>query len=78
MGKPKLFKELNILIQKRDEVQEGLKQFRNKVANNSKLGHRLKSLLCQSTKQLNTVRTNLMKSHYNFIIYILILLNNRI
>jgi len=56
MGKPKLFKELNILRQKRDEVQEVLKQFRNKVANNSKLGHRLKSLLYQSTKQLNIVR----------------------
>lgn len=63
MGKPKLFKELNILIQKRDEVQEGLKLFRNKVANNSKLGHRQKSLLCQSTKQINTVKTNLMKSY---------------
>ncbi|CAI6348881.1 unnamed protein product [Macrosiphum euphorbiae] len=61
MGKPKLFKELNILIQKRDEVQEGLKQFRNKVANNSKLGHRLKSLLCQSTKQLNTILNNKLK-----------------
>ncbi|KAL4132191.1 hypothetical protein QTP88_009398 [Uroleucon formosanum] len=61
MGKPKLFKELNILIQKRDEVQEGLKLFRNKVANNSKLGHRQKSLLCQSTKQINTILNSIMK-----------------
>ncbi|KAL5244763.1 hypothetical protein ACI65C_012173 [Semiaphis heraclei] len=51
-SKPKLLKELNILIQKRDEVQEGLKLFRKKVANNSKLGHKQKSLLCQSTKQI--------------------------
>jgi len=72
MDKPKLFKELNILIQKRDEVKEGLKHFRNKVANNSKLGQRQKSLLCQSTKQINTVKTNLMKSYYNFVIYILV------
>lgn len=65
MGKPKLFKELNILIQKRDEVQEGLKNFRKKVANNSKIGLRQKSLLCQSTKQINNVKTNLMKSYYD-------------
>jgi len=54
-GKPKLMKELNILIQKRDEAQEGLKLFRKKVANNSKLGHKQKSLLCQSTKQIISV-----------------------
>jgi len=54
-GKPKLLKELNILIQKRDEAQEGLKLFRNKIANNSKLGHKQKSLLCQSTKQIINV-----------------------
>ncbi|XP_029342356.1 uncharacterized protein LOC100573147 [Acyrthosiphon pisum] len=61
MGKPKLFQELNILIQKRDEVLEGLKHFRNKVANNSKLGHRQKSLLCQSTKEINTNLSNILK-----------------
>ncbi|XP_025202434.1 GRIP and coiled-coil domain-containing protein 2-like, partial [Melanaphis sacchari] len=52
ISNPKLLKELNILKHKRDVLQEGLKQFRNKVANNSKLGHKQKSLLCQSTKQI--------------------------
>ncbi|CAH1725974.1 unnamed protein product [Aphis gossypii] len=53
ISNPKLLKELNILIQKRDELQKGLKQFRNKLANNSKVGHKQKSLLCQSTKEIN-------------------------
>lgn len=60
ISNPKLLKELNILIQKRDELQEGLKQFRNKLANNSKLGHKQKSLLCQSTKEINKVKINFM------------------
>ncbi|KAF0767382.1 GRIP and coiled-coil domain-containing protein 2-like [Aphis craccivora] len=53
ISNPKLLKEFNILIQKKDELQEGLKQFRNKLANNSKLGHKQKSHLCQSTKEIN-------------------------
>ncbi|XP_060846375.1 uncharacterized protein LOC132926045 [Rhopalosiphum padi] len=53
LSNPKILKELNILTQKRDELQEGLKQFRNKVAINSKLGLQQKLLLCQSTKQIN-------------------------
>jgi len=69
LSNPKILKELNILIQKRDELQEGLKQFRNKVAINSKLGLQQKLLLCQSTKQINNV--NILQNSYIFnLIYI--------
>lgn len=72
MGKTKFLKESNILVQKRDEVHEGLKLFRNKVENISKLGHKQKSFLCQCTKQINSVKVK----KWQFIFYNVNIINS--
>lgn len=53
---PKSQKELNELIKKRQELQEGLKKFSKKVANNSECGEKHLSLLCKITKPIHNVR----------------------
>jgi len=75
ISNPKLLTELNILVQKRNELQESLKHFRNKVTSNSKLGLKQKLLLCQCTKQMNSVKNNLVNNLiiifiHTFIIYV--------
>lgn len=47
--------ELNVLIKERDELQEHLKKFLKKIENDSKSRFKQQSLLCQITKEIQSV-----------------------
>ncbi|VVC28875.1 Hypothetical protein CINCED_3A006298 [Cinara cedri] len=58
---PKSLKELNVLIKKRDELQEDFKNVIQSLKDDSAAGEKQKILLCQITSPIENEITNLLK-----------------